>query len=362
MIRVGIVGTSQWAQRMYIAALKTHPQGMVTAICSRDADHVKACAEQWKIPYTFTDWRDLLDSDTIDAVIIASPNHTHYPITMHALKNSVPVLCEKPLALNYAQADAMATEAERRDLLTMTALTYTFFPQYRYMAHLIQSGEIGTPYHMNMRFYSSFGLDGRAQWRFDARQSGGGALADLAPHVISVARLLLGEISAVSGRLDTFVVREGIAAAHRSNDHALFWARWATGAVGSFEISTVSHQPQREGHRQVVEVSGSAGTLYFYNDFSSQFSLRLGRTGEESAYEIAVPAAWWNPRISRETPRAMYADLFERSDAMAREFVSALATGRAIKGPDLREGAEVQKVQDAVMASHAEDGVWVDVG
>ena len=110
MIRVGIVGTSWWTDSMYLPALVDHPGCQVEAICGRNAEVAQARADQWGIGRVFIDWREMLTSDEIDAVIVASSNETHAPITRQALAEGLHVLCEKPLALSVGEADLMATE------------------------------------------------------------------------------------------------------------------------------------------------------------------------------------------------------------------------------------------------------------
>ncbi len=362
MVRVGVIGTSNWTGRMYMQALQHHPDGAVTAVCGRDPARTRAFAQQWGVPAFYTDWRDLLDSGEIDAVIVSTPNDTHFPITMHALKNDIHVLCEKPLALNYAQADAMATEAERRALISMTAFTHWHFPHYQYAARLVREGYVGEPYHFNWRYYAGLGLDGAPLWRFDRRSGGEGALADIGSHSFAVARLLLGDITAVSAHLQASVPREGIPAAHRASDQGIISVRFASGAIGVLHISMVSYQPPREGIRQEFVLSGSGGTLYYTNDFATQFSLRGAQVSDEAASALHVPNEVWSSQVSRDNPRDHYSDLFQKTDAMARAFVSAIAEERPHHQPDLREGAEVQKLLDAAVASHKNGGAWEEIG
>src|SRR4249920_284422 len=99
-VRVGLVGTSWWAEAMYLPALADHPIGRITALCGRDLDRTRSVAGNWSIPHAYNDWTTMLASDEIDAVIIATPNETHFEITMAALARGLPVLCEKPLGMD----------------------------------------------------------------------------------------------------------------------------------------------------------------------------------------------------------------------------------------------------------------------
>ena len=93
-LRVGLVGTSWWADAMYLPAIADHPHGRIAALCGRDEGRTRARAEQWGIGQVFTDWDVMLASGDIDAVIVSSGNDTHYAITKAAIERGLPVLCE----------------------------------------------------------------------------------------------------------------------------------------------------------------------------------------------------------------------------------------------------------------------------
>src|SRR5438105_106822 len=101
MISVGLIGTSWWADFMYLPALQDHPHGRITAICGRNAEKAQAMADKWHIPQVYTDYNALIDSGQLQAIIIATQNVNHYPIAMKALDAGLHIQCEKPLAMNY---------------------------------------------------------------------------------------------------------------------------------------------------------------------------------------------------------------------------------------------------------------------
>lgn len=360
MIRVGVIGTSAWTERMYIGGLREHPDGRITAVCGRDLARTRDFAARNGITDSYTDYRDLLDSD-IDAVIISTPNDTHYPMAMHALKNGLHVMCEKPLALTYAQADAMATEAARRGVVHCTAFTYNYFPHYKYIRRLLDEGYVGTPYHLNLRYYSTYGLDGAPVWRFDRRQSGEGALGDIGSHALALALDMLGEITAVSARLMTHVTRAAIPAAHRATDAGVLTVQFANGASGVIHVSMASFQPPAGGHKQALEISGSGGTLYYCNDFATTFTLEGAQVGADAAEPLRVPDDLWPANVSRANPRVMYGDLYTKANTMARDFVGAIAEGRPLAGLTFERGAAVQQLIDAAVQSHHENSRMVEV-
>ncbi|MBK8050795.1 MAG: Gfo/Idh/MocA family oxidoreductase [Anaerolineales bacterium] len=129
-IRIGIAGSSWWVDSMYLPALQHHPHGRVTAIAGRDAPEL---AQRWQVETTYPDWQSLLDSGAVDAVIIATRNHTHFPIACAALEAGLHVLCEKPIGLNYREAAALAELAAAKGAITMTPFTYHYMPAARYL-------------------------------------------------------------------------------------------------------------------------------------------------------------------------------------------------------------------------------------
>lgn len=361
MIRIGVIGTSAWTGRMYLTALKDHPHGHITAVCGRDPARTAAFAQDGSVTTHYTDWQQMLDSGTLDAVIISTPNVMHHPMAIHALNNGLHVLCEKPLAMTYAEADDIATTAEQRGLVGMTAFTFWHFPQFHYIARLVQDGTIGQPRHLNLRYYSDYFAQPDVRWRFDRREAGSGALGDLGSHALSIARLILGEVREVSAYLETHIHREAIPAEYRVDDHAIVMLQFENDASATLDISGVAQQAKTGGQKQALELIGETGTITFSNDFVTQFSLTLARPGDEAPSPVHIPEPYWPPNVRRDNPRAMFTDLFTQTDTMARAWVTAIATGQPMIGPTLRDGAIVQKLQDTAIRSAVEGSVWLPV-
>ena len=173
-VRVGLVGTSWWAEAMYLPALADHPIGRITALCGRDMARTQGVAASWSIPHHFTDWSAMLDSGEIDAVIVASPNESHYEITMAALDRGLPVLCEKPLGMSTDEARQMAEAARTNDVITMVPFTYRFMPTNQFVKKLIADGYVGRPYQLSMRYFAGYAR----RWLRVAVRRGGGRLGN----------------------------------------------------------------------------------------------------------------------------------------------------------------------------------------
>ncbi len=362
-VRVGVVGTSLWADSMYLPALSNHPQAKVVAVCGRNPDRTGAFAARWNVPNFYTDYRAMLDAGGLDALVVATTNDSHYPITMAALDAGLHVICEKPLALNYAQAREMADRAKAAGLKNMTPFTYRYMPTSRYLKQLIDEGYIGRPYHLNMRYYADYGRDPKYQWVFDSDIAGSGVIADLGPHYFHLARWFYGEITGLSCYLNIAVKRADAPngrAYRRADDVAVVTVQFANGACGSLMVSTVDWEGTKFGQTQHMDFHGSDGTLYSTVDWDTLQVVRGVKAGQTGGpRDLPIPDSNWNG-ARRDTVHNTYRDVFRQQDNMARAFITAIAENKPVY-PDFNEGARVQQLIDACLASAHSSSCWVNV-
>jgi predicted dehydrogenase len=348
---------------MYLPALATHPNAQIVAVCGRDADRTRAFAARWNIPNAYIDYRDMLAHANLDALIIASTNDSHHPIAIDALDAGLHVLCEKPLALNFAQASAMADKAKASGLKNMVPFTYRYLPSNRYLKQLIDSGYVGQPYHLNLRYYADYGRDPKYQWVFDSDVAGSGVIADLGAHWFHLARWFYGEISGLSATLVDIVQRPDTPDGHsypRADDTAMVNLRFASGAVGALMLSTVAWEGTKFGQTQHMEFHGSGGTLYSTVDWDTVQEVKGVSAGERTgAQPLPIPDDLWGS-ARRDTVHNTYRDIFRTQSHMAREFIDAIVEDTPVY-PDFAEGARVQQLIDAAVASSKSGGCWVSV-
>lgn len=205
-VAVGIIGTSWWAELMYLSSLAGYPNARLAAICGRNEERAAEVAAKYNVPRVFTDYREMIWTANLDAVVVSTPDDLHHPMTMAALEAGLHVLCEKPLAMNAAQAREMYETAEAEGVKHMVLFTNRWLPPFRHVHDLVQSGYIGRPYHAQFSHVGHYG--GEYQWRLDGRRANG-VLGDLGSHIIDLSRWYLGEIASVDARLDTFETRPG---------------------------------------------------------------------------------------------------------------------------------------------------------
>ncbi len=189
-VRWGILGTAWVADRALLPALRAARGAEPLAVASRTPARARAMAARHGVPRVHAGYEDLLADPEVDAVYLPLPNSLHREWTLRALEAGKHVLCEKPLALDAAEAREMAAAARGHDRLLMEAVMYRFHPA---MGELVAS-LAGT----RLRFLQAafgFRLDAAAvpgNYRLRP-ELGGGALLDVGCYLVDLARWLLGE-------------------------------------------------------------------------------------------------------------------------------------------------------------------------
>lgn len=348
-VRVGLVGTSWYADMIYLPALRSHPQAEVAALCGRDQSRAGELAAKYNVPRVFSDYREMIAAGELDAVIVAVPDDLHYAVTLAALAAGRHVLCEKPLAGNTAQAHEMYTAAQAAGVKHMVAFTYRWMPFFQYAHDLIAQGVVGRLYHAEFRYLSGFARGGEYAWRYDGQRANG-ILGDLGAHMIDLARWLVGEITQVSAQLGVFVERPGAAGGPRvpANDSAMLMVEFAHGAHGLIQASGVAQMADR-GMQQQVTLYGQAGSLEItvpYWGSEAGAVLRVARAADAPFETLAVPAAYWGA-ASPADPFGIFTQLAVGS----RLFIDAILEDRPVT-PDFHDGYQAQRVIDAALEAH----------
>ena len=355
-VRVGVVGTSWFADLFHLPNLASYPRAEITAICGRTRA-AEALATKYTIPHVFTDYRDMIASGRLDALVVVTPDALHYPITMAALDAGLHVLCEKALAMNADQAREMYEKAEAVGRTHMVMFTWHWVPHFRYLQQLIEQGFVGRPYHFHLRNEGDYGRDATYGWRFD-RQHGNGILGDLGSHAIDFARRYVGEIARVSGQLATFVERPGpdgqaLAAA---NDSALLAVTFANGAHGSIHVSAVTAgDRQRDTRLALYGDSRLTGTcLHLRRRYT------YAARGQATRWQtLDVPEDLWQG-VDRTGPLIeQIFDIFKKQPVGNRLFIDAILEDRPMDAT-FYDGWKAQQVIDAAHASHAQ-GRWMTI-
>jgi len=192
--RIGIIGVGQIG-KSHLQEYRDLPVEVIAA-ADIDASELNSVAAGHGIRHVFTDFRELLAIDDIDAVDVCLHNNLHAPVTIAALEAGKHVYCEKPIAGSYADAKAMVEAAERTKRMLSVQLHTLFAVETKAAARLIEDGYLGKPYYAKssrlLRRYRPY-VDGYGASAFVQREvASGGALLDHGVYNIAQVLHLLG--------------------------------------------------------------------------------------------------------------------------------------------------------------------------
>src|SRR3954462_10443086 len=147
ILGVAIIGCGGITLQNHLPGLALCAETKLVALCDTNPATLEQASRDTGITVTSTTYEEIVRRDDVQAVIIATPNVAHGPIAHAAIAAGKHVLCEKPLAMSYAEAKSMADAADAAGGGDMTAYTYRFVPAMRYLGHLVARGALGEPYH-----------------------------------------------------------------------------------------------------------------------------------------------------------------------------------------------------------------------
>jgi predicted dehydrogenase len=332
----------------HIRSLPCRPR--LRVMSGRDAEAVEAAAKRYGIAEWTTDWREVVARDDVQIVDVCTPPGTHAEIVEAAAANGKAVLCEKPLATNYANALAAARAAAAARVLNVIGFNYRRLPAVALMKRLVDEGRVGEILLWRGLWLSDEFLDPSIpfDWRFDP-ELGGSTIADLGAHLIDLALWMVGEVEEVAAQSETFT-RERSGRRVDIDDASSALLRFAGGARGTFEVGKVA---ARRPCDYFVEVNGTLGTLRF--EYPRLNELWFGDARED-------PTVYGFHRVRAEHPTHPYAAEWwpiGQGVGYGMTFVAQAADllERWPDGPwepDLAHGARVQAVCQAIEAAAAE--------
>jgi predicted dehydrogenase len=184
-IRLGLVGAGAIAQLAHLPVLSRIRGARLVAICDNDGPKAGALAQRLGVPDIFTDIDELLESEEIDGVIIATPNHLHEPHVLRAVKQKVHVLCERPLSLTIGGVTRILAAAAAADVKVVVGNNHRFRSDVQQLSRFLQGGELGRVIGMRAGQYQfRAGMQG---WRQRKAEAGGGAFFEYGYALLDLA-------------------------------------------------------------------------------------------------------------------------------------------------------------------------------
>ncbi|MFC3518499.1 Gfo/Idh/MocA family protein [Streptomonospora nanhaiensis] len=243
-VRWGVLGTGAIAHR-FMTGLRALPDAHVAAVGSRGAATAEEFSRTWDIPRAHASYADLAADPQVDVVYVATPHSVHRDAAVLCLEAGRHVLCEKPLAVNAAQAEQMVQAARRARRFLMEAMWTRFAPAMARVRELVAEGAIGEVRMVTATIGGHVPYDPRG--RLFAPALAGGALLDVGVYPVALASEFLGEITDVQAR--AALAPTGV------DSQAAVVLTGATGALGLLGCSVEAHIPRR------AAVVGTAGSI-----------------------------------------------------------------------------------------------------
>lgn len=343
-LRVAVIGTG-FGGRVQVPGFLGHAETNVVALCGASDAKTKQVAAQYGVRAVYTDYEQMLVDVEPDIVSIVTPPRLHASMTLAALQVGAHVVCEKPFALNSAEAEEMLAFAREHNRVHIVDFEFRYLPARYYLKVLLDQGYIGEPVLMEGVYMSAMRWDPNRPWNWwmDAEQ-GGGMLGAIGSHFIDAFRWLSGqEVTAVTAQLHTTPAYSqrpipdgsGLRAV-TSDDSGVLALELSGGLRAMLTLSAVAG-----GEMQRLAVHGTEGALIVQDD------LHLwGRRRGEDLRLITVPPEY-------EPPLWLPDDnlLLGPFAKLVGLTVDAIRGRVIVSPPTFEDGLAVQRVLDTARAA-----------
>jgi predicted dehydrogenase len=302
-LRAGVIGLG--VGKSHVDAYRQSPYSTLAALCDSNENRLRDFAQQYDVPAEacFTDYQTMLANANLDIVSVCLPNALHAPASIAVLDAGVHVLCEKPLATNSEEAQAMIDAAQRSGKTLTVCYNYRYRADSQWLYHTIHSGTLGEIYHVSASWRREMGIPGWGLFG-DKTMSGGGALIDLGVHVLDLALWLMdfpavktvsGSVRAVFGPHQRKMwLRPGLEPMpFEVEDGAVGFLRLGNGASMFLQATWGEHAKPNED-RMSIELQGTQGTAILdIPNYRREDTLRL-YTEHEGEPVVVTPVVRWN--------------------------------------------------------------------
>ncbi len=352
-------------------------QPVLKAVYAREEDKAKLeeFTRRWGFESMETDWRKLIARDDIDLVDVCSPNFLHHDMVIAAAEAGKMIVCEKPLAMNSAEGEAMVAAVEKAGVANMVSFNYRRVPAIALFKQVVDEGRVGRTFHYRAVYNQDYTIGanvpqgGMALWRLDSRVAGSGVTGDLLAHSIDLAEWINGPIQKVTAHSEIFVKERKHADTGKMEkvnieDACMFLAVFENGSMGTFESTRYARGRK---NYSTMEINGENGSLFFdledphileyfrYADPATGKKIEDHLTGWQrihvTNFEHPYMKNWWVPGCT-----IGYEHTFINGFA---DFLAGIEGGEPFQ-PDMKAALRTQRVCDAVLDS-AKQGQWVEI-
>ena len=249
--KVAVIGLGGIAQLVHLPILSKLMNVQISAVADVKKSQLNSVGDKFKIEKRYTDHKEMLDKEEVDAVIIATPTNAHLEIALDCLKANKHILIEKPIARSVAEAKQINAASKKYKKQVMVGMNLRYRPDAMLMKSLVNSGELGDIFYIRcgwLRKQSS-----EQKWFINKSQSGGGVIIDLGILILDLALWILNDKKMKSVSVQKFN--------HNTKDvedSAIGLVRFDDDRVISFEVSWGLHSEWDKFHLAAFGTEGTA--------------------------------------------------------------------------------------------------------
>jgi predicted dehydrogenase len=349
-IRIGFIGTG-FAKLVQIPAFMNCAETEIVSIASGSLANAEKTAQQFGIKHFTDNWRETVENTEVDLVCITTPPNLHYEQTLHAIARGKHILCEKPMAMNAAEALEMTTKAKNANLLALIDHELRFLNGRRKAFDLIRDGEIGKIIHFKTMFRNASRGTQSVKWNWwSDEKSGGGALGAIGSHAFDTFRWMIGtEISEVFCQLKTNVKERidanGELKTVTTDDEANLIVKFADSNLTADASGTVSLSVVESGkYEHRLEIFGTKGSIIV----EEGGEIWLSKMSDDKWKQIEID-------LGEPPPNTKVGGWSRGFMNFAKEIVFALQEGKTEvpNAATFEDGYKCQLVLDAAIQSNA---------
>lgn len=353
-IGVAVVGTG-FGQKVHIPGLAAHHRTDVVAVWNRDLTKAQKVADDCGIGMATHQLSDILASDAVQAVTLATPPFAHYDMAKEIITAGKHLLLEKPVTLSVGEAKHLQQLAEEHNVIVVPDFEFRFIPAWQHFAELLSSGIVGNKRLIKIDWLASSRANPERAWNWYAQKSqGGGALGSIGSHTFDYVNWLFGPAAQISATLSTSIPGRpdpdsGMLKPVDSDDVCAITLNLADsvstagGTLCQITLSAVSYA----GRGHFIEVYGDKGTLVIGNssqtDYVNGFKVFFSERGGELT-EMPVPEKYAFPKVYSDGRIAPFVRVVDH-------WVNCIDAGQE-SAPGMNEGIYSQLLMDLTHRSH----------
>lgn len=372
-LRAGIVGGGQGSFIGAVHRVAAEFDGQAEVIAgamSTDPQRAQASAEAWYLKRSYNSFQEMAEveaslPDGIDLVIVATPNHTHYPVARAFLEHGIHVICDKPLTVSLDEARELVALVERSKLIFALTHSYTGYPAVHHARYLVRRGEIGEVRKVLVEYIQDWLMEPversgnkQAEWRTDPARSGmAGSVGDIGTHAENLLEFITGlKISSLCADLSAFI--EG----RRLDDDANMLIRLENGGKG---ILTCSQIAAGEENALSIRIYGSKAGLEWHQ-MEPNTLLYKPHGQPQQILRTGMPYMSADAKAATRLPAGHPEGLFE---AFANIYKMAIADIRRVESgqqpqggyPTVYDGLRGMQFIVKAVESSQKGAVWVEM-